>query len=296
MVTKLVCIASWTFIVLALMAIAIGAHLYFEGRPTQGRPQYVAMGSSFAAGPAISKRADDSPWFCMRSRDNYAHQLARLRGLSLVDVSCGGATTKHILNGGLALQPPQIKAVTAETELVTITIGGNDIGYLANLMAMGCDGTMPWYVRAIGGCKIRSTEQLEQGLPKVREQLITVMDEIHRRAPKAQIVLVNYQTILPESGTCDRLGLTEEQVTQMRGIAEKLAAVTREAAQARGALLLDAMQLSQGHDVCALEPWINAMRPASGLMGAPLHPNLEGMTAIAQALNTLLGETRPASN
>ncbi|WP_206363067.1 SGNH/GDSL hydrolase family protein [Stenotrophobium rhamnosiphilum] len=250
------------------------------------------MGSSFAAGPAITQAAENSPWFCARSQDNYAHQLASLRGLSLVDVSCGGATTKGILGGGLLMLPAQIDAVTTETELVTVTIGGNDIGYTANIMAMGCDDSAPWYVRAIGGCKTRSTQEMEQALPKLFEHLVAIIDEVHRRAPKAQVVLLNYQTILPQKGTCERLGLSEAQVAQMHSIAEKLAAVTYAAAEGHGALLMDAKHLTQGHDVCASDPWINGMHPRKGLMGAPIHPTHTSMTAVAQGLNALLGPAR----
>ncbi len=56
--------------VLIILAIACAVHLYLAGRPAQGRAQYVAMGSSFAAGPAITRKADNSPWFCPRSADN----------------------------------------------------------------------------------------------------------------------------------------------------------------------------------------------------------------------------------
>ena len=282
-------ISGWTLLVLLLLASTLAAHLHLAGRPAQGRPQYVALGSSFASGPAITTRAEDSPWFCARSRDNYAHQLARLRGLSLVDVSCGGATTRHILQGGQMLQPAQIEAVTAETELVTVTIGGNDIGYLGNLMAMGCDERTPWWLARFGACRVRSVAEMEQGIDRLLGQLVAIIGEVRRRAPKAQLVLVNYPVVLPASGSCERLGLSTEQVAQMRGIAQKLAEVTYAAAEGHGALLMDAARLSEGHDVCAQNSWMKGMHPPGGLLGAPLHPTLEGMTAIARGLDELLG-------
>lgn len=288
-------IVVWAVGLLAILIVAGVAYLYVEGRPAQGRPQYVAMGSSFAAGPAITQAAEDSPWFCARSRDNYAHQLARLRGLSLVDVSCGGATTRGILGRGLLMLPPQIDAVSAETELVTLTIGGNDIGYLANLMAMDCDAQTSWLLRKGGACRVRSPAEMERELPALRERLLSIIDAIRARAPQARIVLVNYQTILPEHGSCARLGIDEQQAVQMRGIAEKLAQLTAEAAQAHGVLLMDAATLTRDHDACASEPWINGMHPAGGLLGAPLHPMLAGMTAVAQALNGLLDQGAQAS-
>ncbi len=214
-----------------------------------------------------------------------------MRGLSLVDVSCSGATTKGILEGGALMLPAQINAVTAETELVTVTIGGNDIGYIGNLMAMGCRRNPPWYMPR-SGCKVRSTEQMEQALPRLHEQMLAIIDAVRSRAPKARIVLLNYQTVLPDQGSCERLGLSDSQVSEMRAIAAKLATVTAAAASERGAVLMDAAALTRGHDVCAADSWMNGMHPARGLLGAPLHPTLEGMRAVAQGLNTLLGPSQ----
>ncbi|MES2682795.1 MAG: SGNH/GDSL hydrolase family protein [Pseudomonadota bacterium] len=293
MARKWIRILSWSAVVLVLLVTALLVHLYLEGRPAQGRPQYVAMGSSFAAGPAISEAAADSPWFCARSRDNYAQQLARLRGLSLVDVSCGGATSRHLLDGGQWMQPAQIAAVTPDTELVTITIGGNDIAYIGQLMARACGDSTPWLQRRLGGCKLRSVAQMQQGLVGLQQQLLAVIAELRRRAPQARIVLLTYQSVLPESGSCERLALGTAQADEMRGIASQLAETTRAAAAQGGASVMDASRLTQGHDACADEPWMNGMYPAGGLLGAPLHPTIEGMTAIAQALDRLLNADTP---
>ncbi|WP_166252728.1 SGNH/GDSL hydrolase family protein [Solimonas terrae] len=286
---------GWTLAILLAVVLVLIAWIHHEGRPPHGRAQYVAMGSSFAAGPAITTRAADSPWFCARSQDNYAHQLARLRQLSLVDVSCGGATTRHILGGGFLMLPPQLDAVTSDTELVTITIGGNDIDYIGNMMALGCDASTPWYLRRVGACRSRSVGRMEQDLRDTALRMGRIVDEIHRRAPKAKVVLVTYQTVLPDQGTCERLGLSDAQVAQMRDIADQLADTTRRVAQQHGALLLDAASLTHGHDVCAADAWMNGMRPSRGLLGAPLHPTLAAMTAIAQALDALLDQAPPAS-
>lgn len=286
MAKKLVRVVAWTFAVL----VGVVAYIYVEGRPPKGQPQYVAMGSSYAAGPAVTQEDAKSPWFCGRSRDNYAHQLAKLRGLSLVDVSCGGATTEDILGGGLLMQAPQINAVTAETELVTMTIGGNDVHFVGNTMALACDDHTPWYVRLIGGCKTLSLEAMQQALPKVHDHLIAIIDSVHQRAPKARMVLVTYPVVFPQVGTCRQLGLTDAEVAQMRLLGEKLAEVTAAAAKERGALLMDAKTVTEGHDVCAEYAWINSTHPEGGLLKAPLHPTLAGMTAIAKGLNSLLGQ------
>jgi hypothetical protein len=65
--------------------------------PAMAGAAYVAMGSSYAAGPGIGQSADTPPNRCARSATNAAHIFAQKVGLELKDVSCSGATTAHIL-------------------------------------------------------------------------------------------------------------------------------------------------------------------------------------------------------
>jgi lysophospholipase L1-like esterase len=111
--------------------------------PAGGR--YVAMGSSFAAGPGLPSRVPRSPRRAGRSTGNYAHLVARALGLDLHDVTFSGATTSDILRPSAAGQPAQLDAVTPATQLVTITAGGNDVGYLPRLTL----ASLPWPLRVL---------------------------------------------------------------------------------------------------------------------------------------------------
>ena len=126
---------------LVCMGLLIAAPVaYGQPAPPPAGAKYVNMGSSFAAGPSIMPSADNPTTRCGRSAQNYAHQVARRHGLALVDVSCGGSTTEHLLGPWKELAP-QLDAVDADTQLVTMTTGGNDLGYLGGLSAMSCDLT-----------------------------------------------------------------------------------------------------------------------------------------------------------
>ncbi|MGI8451271.1 MAG: GDSL-type esterase/lipase family protein, partial [Streptosporangiaceae bacterium] len=107
--------------------------------------RYVAMGSSFAAGPGIPVRAPGSPRRAGRSASNYAHVVARALGLDLHDVTYSGATTSDILRPSAAGRAAQLDAVTPATRLVTLTAGGNDVGYLPRLTL----SSLPWPLRAL---------------------------------------------------------------------------------------------------------------------------------------------------
>ena len=279
-------IGIFAAIVLTLACAGVG-YLWLQARKMpSGRPEYVAMGSSFAAGPGIPTRTSDTPSFCTQSDHNYAHQLAQSKHLSLIDMSCGGATSEHILRGGQLFQGAQLRAVSKDTRLVTITIGGNDISYLGNLIALGCGPDTSTILRLFGACHATPDTAVDAGFDRLSHNLLAIGAEIHRRAPSARIILINYPSILPAQGTCSRLALSALGADKMRAIASRLEAKTQQAAEAIHADLLDAARLTAKHDACAAQPWITGAHP--GGLSPPLHPNLAGMTAIAQALDALI--------
>src|SRR3954452_22913272 len=103
---------------------------------------YVALGDSYVAGPGIPLPI--KPWGCLKSDHNYAHLAAPRLGLDLRDPSCSGAETDDMT----ATQgvwpdpnPPQFDALGADTTLVSLGIGGNDIGFSS--LAEDCFSTSP---------------------------------------------------------------------------------------------------------------------------------------------------------
>lgn len=243
----------------------------------QAGERYVSMGSSYAAGLGITPYQDGAPARCTRSTRNYASQLAAKRGLTLVDVGCSGAKTSAILQPWGEL-PAQIDAVTAGTALVTVTIGGNDIGLVGGLYGASC--------RKLGEANCApATSASEADYAALKTAMTGMVAAIRQRAPKAQIVLVEYPTILPSQGSCAATPLSETDADAARAKAARLLAITREAAASGGATVITTSDFSRDHDACAAEPWMNGY-PAPG--AAPYHPNLAAMTAIAQALDAAL--------
>lgn len=265
------------------MVVLLGLLTTFAGVSLAAAPsQYVAMGSSYAAGPGILPEVPGSPPSCARSVHNYAHVLAEKRGLSLVDVTCSGATTVDILRGGQFSLPPQLDAVTSQTELVTVTIGGNDVFFMANLLALSCDHSV------MATCNVRPDEEVAAHFAGLADSLRQVVAGVRQRSPKARVVLVNYFTVLPAQGTCARARLTNEQADDMRVVARRLADTTRKIAGETGAGLLDVAQLSQLHDACSSDPWVLGAGREAGVFIPPFHPTLEAMRAVGNALNDYL--------
>ena len=99
---------------------------------------YVALGDSYTAGPLIRWMRSDPPT-CLRSTRNYPAVLAQwLEVEDLVDVSCSGADTGNITASQSWFgrrAPAQLSAVTADSDLVTLGVGGNDADLFSSLVA-----------------------------------------------------------------------------------------------------------------------------------------------------------------
>jgi len=257
------------------------------------------MGSSFAAGPGVTHLADETSPRCQRSADNYAQQLARKRNLQLVDVSCGGATTAHVLGPWGALAP-QVDALTPDTRLATLTIGGNDLGYLARLFAASCMHPGPGAKPSFCGRMVTHDPQAaapilrppsDKAWAEVETALEAIAMQVHRRSPSARLIFVDYVGILPPGKLCALTPLSDAQADIARQTAKRLAQVTASVAARTGAQLVRASALSRGHDACSKAPWVTGfVSPAGEPRFAPYHPNLAAMTAIAQALDRKLAK------
>ena len=62
---------------------------------------------------------------CGRSDRNYPNLIAAQFELTLTDVTCGAATIPNVVDTAQGDNPPQLQALSATTDLVTVTVGGN---------------------------------------------------------------------------------------------------------------------------------------------------------------------------
>jgi lysophospholipase L1-like esterase len=243
--------------------------------------RYVALGSSMAAGPGIRPRAAGAPFPAARSARNYPHLVAEELGLDLVDVTYSGATTANVLTESQHGAPPQIDALDGSEELVTVTIGGNDVGYVPFLFAAG----MPRFARAVPLLGDRLREQLDpaardRALAEVGESLKEVGGTLRQRSPRAKVLFVDYLTLLPPAGM-KAPPLSEGDVTIGRRIAERLQQATADAAADTGCGLVHVAEASRDHHAWSAVPWTTKFGLPLPGRPMPLHPNADGMRAVA---------------
>ena len=254
--------------------------------------RYVALGDSYAAGPLIP--TTDLAGGCARSDHNYGHLLAdALDVTDFVDVTCSGATTRDLTHVqrtfGDARIPPQMRAVTADTSLVTLTIGGNDLDLFSTLVRT-CTQLRSSDPQG-SPCARRLTTRgpdLDQAVATISRNVSGVLRAIRRKAPDAKVLLVGYLRLVPDRGSCVGLPLAAGDYAEGRRISQGLDRALRQAARRTGTTFVDMYSASAGHDICAGTPWVNGNVTVREKALA-YHPFAAGMRADAREVLRALG-------
>ncbi|HEX6388241.1 MAG TPA: SGNH/GDSL hydrolase family protein [Solirubrobacteraceae bacterium] len=245
-------------------------------------PNYVALGDSYAAGPLIPLQLQ--PYGCLKSSSNYAHFVAPRVGLPLRDSTCSGASTRHMTEPqGVTPgpNPPQFNALDADTRLVTLQIGGNDIGFSG--IAQDCVDVDPNGPSCASKFTVDGQDVVQARIATTAQRVRNVLAGIKARSPLAKILVVDYPAIFPHSGGgCPPLlPVANASVPYLRGVHQSLNAMIAAEAATAGATLVPAYASSTGRDACSL-PLLRWVEPAVPLhAAAPLHPNIMGMLGMA---------------
>ncbi|MGA6222813.1 SGNH/GDSL hydrolase family protein [Streptomyces umbrinus] len=252
--------------------------------PTARTVDYVALGDSYASGPGIPTQVDST---CARSDKNYPSLVAAAKNWQLTDVSCSGATTTA-LAGPQGSRPPQLDALGADTDVVTLTMGGNDIGFSRNLSTCaGLTSQDPTGSPCRTFFTSGGTDQLEQRVNDTAPKIAAALDAVRERAPHAKVLVVGYPALFPDDGvgcTSSAVPLAAGDFAYLRDIEKKLNAMLASQASANGAGYVDTYTSSVGHDMCKPvgERWIEPLVAAAP--AAPAHPNAQGQQAMAAAV------------
>jgi lysophospholipase L1-like esterase len=281
--------------VLALLGLAAtgAARTIAAAQTASSLEHYVALGDSYAAGPLIPVQRID-PIGCGRSTRNYPALVAEALGIhDFTDVSCNGARADNVTAPQpvpLGTNPPQFDALAPDTDLVTVTIGGNDIGFTdifftcAQLSSTDPLGN-PCERQATAGGTDLYAQRIAAAAPKVAG----VLEGIRQRSPRATVLLVGYLRIVPPAGGCYPVfPIARGDVPYLDGVQQQLAAMLADQASNHSAVFVDSYAGSLGHDTCQLPgaKWVEGIITTSPAL--QLHPNATGMQAVAAfTLDTL---------
>jgi lysophospholipase L1-like esterase len=259
---------------------------------------YVALGDSYTSGPGIPDQVG-TPVGCDRSSRDYPALVAQSLKLDMDevrDVSCSGATTADLSapqSTKDGTNPAQFDALDADTAIVTLGIGGNDVDFAGVLGRCVETDLVPALMDSssqLAPCKAYYTSggvnQIQRNITAAAGKLSGALAEIGRRAPHARVFVVGYPALVPADGaTCGHtLGITAGDVVFLHDEETQLNSMLRQRAEAAGAVYVDTYTPSVGHDACAdsTDRWIEPLMPTAPAF--PLHPNARGEQGMADAV------------
>lgn len=250
-----------------------------EVAPKDPIRNYVALGDGFAAAPYVGKT--DRAQGCLRSTSNYPARVASRLGATLTDVTCTGAQTGDILNesrspDGKATLPAQIDAVKPDTDLVTLTVGVSDKQLLYRgfyvCMAPPCGNKIP-------------PQDIAAEAAEAAANATEIVRRILTIAPRATVVIVGYPWIAPHTNACDLLPkLNQAELDGANALFFSLNRELQTTARQTNGFFADLSEVSDGHDVCAADPWIRSTKAKDER--AALHPLAPAVKAAADAVVT----------
>jgi lysophospholipase L1-like esterase len=249
---RLGALASLLAVVAALVTLAAPA-------ATTAPERYVALGDSFSSGVGTGSYTLSSA--CRRSVYAYPSLVAQQRpNTALTFVACSGATTSDLM-------ATQIQSVTPDTAIVTVTIGGNDIGF-ADLIVQ-C---------TLGECSSR----LDATRASLASALTPRLDAVYaairsRAAATAKIVVLGYPRMFASSGCIGTLGISATERGKANQLADALDQVIAARAAAQGLTYRSALGAFTGHAVCSWTPWLSGLNVFATVES--YHPNRNGNSA-----------------
>ena len=217
--------------------------------------EYVALGDSFSSGVGTGSYTLSSS--CRRGVYAYPWLVSQQRpNTSLAFVACSGATTADVMAS-------QIQTVTASTNIVTMTIGGNDIGF-SNLIVQ-C---------TLSNCSSALDATRASLETFLGPRLDTVYTAIRSRSLTASVVVLGYPRLFSSAGCLGTLGITPTERTKANELAVALDALSSDRASDAGLTYQSAITPFTGHAVCSSSAWVNGLNLVRTIES--YHPNRNG--------------------
>ncbi|MDB5184864.1 MAG: hypothetical protein JWN38_672 [Candidatus Saccharibacteria bacterium] len=299
---------------------------------------YLALGDSFAAGEGAynyQPGTDSDINHCHLSLDSYPYLITRQLYTSAGghSVACSGARINDIVpaqaaeyrgqtSNGVAVKLrsseeqssmlssytpgslPQISfASTYQPGVITVSAGGNDIGF-AKILTACVAPHISQHLNYVNNCYDTYEQRYELAtlIDNQRPRIKTMLQQLHSKAPSAKMYLIGYPQIAVDNGSCalnvllntNELAFSIELITHLN-------AVMRQAAKEASVNYVDVSQALAGHRLCE-GPSVAVNGVTAGRAGGPeltvgpidfhadylgsesFHPNRYGQELLAQAI------------
>ena len=263
-----------TALAAGLATLAMAAGLAAAPAQATDKTKYIALGDSYAAGQGAGPYADA----CYRSDNSYSELAGDSKAIKLVtNAACSGYTTQQVV-------ATQLRKLNKSTELVTITAGGNNLGFgnLATncVVAISVPAAAPLCEEATAAAMVQLSGPLTA-------DVAAMIRSVQAAAPNAEIVVTGYPYLFdpfnldPNDPMTPFIPRATALVHELnRSIADAVKATDTEKNRVQFVGVTDAFA---GHGINSKVPWINGAIPASPTDS--FHPNAEGYVAYHKALS-----------
>ena len=225
----------------------------------QSSVRYVALGDSYSSGLGAGSYTSSSG-SCDRSTKAYSQLWANANDpASYVSVACSGATTGSVISS-------QLSALSSATTLVSITIGGNDVGFSSTMETCVLESTSKC-VSAIDA----GEAEMSSVLPA---ELNNVLGDIAGDAPDARVVVLDYPELYDLSHSSICIGLSTTDRTDLNQAADELDSAIQAAAGRYGDAFVDVRPNFAGHEICDSSSWLHSVNILD--VSESYHPTASG--------------------
>ncbi len=224
------------------LTIGLAAAMTGTGMPAHAASavNYVALGDSYSSGVGTGNESGS----CGQSPSAYPALWATANApASFTFAACSGATTGDVISS-------QLSSLSSSTTLVSITIGGNDVGFTSIMET----------------CVLESTSSCESAVSTAEQyanntlpgQLDTMLADIRAAAPNAQIIVLDYPDFYDLSvSIC--IGLSRADHEALDNGINDLDGVIQTAAAQNGDTFADVRGQFSGHELCDGAGWLNSV-------------------------------------
>lgn len=239
--------------------------------PAAGK--YVALGDSYAVGVG-TYTYDDPNADCRRGPLEYSRLWAAAHpATTYVEESCSGALVADVANQAAA-------GLTPDTTLVTVQVGGNDVGFVSVLETCILNFADSTCINAVNAAVATGRSVLPGGLADLYRG-------IRAKAPSAQVVVMGYPHFYKIGGNC-WVGLSDTKRSALNNGTDILDGLLQTAAADAGFRFVDARTAFAGHELCSGNPeWMTSLQWDK--LNESYHPNALGHQAYFGALKAITG-------
>ncbi len=246
-----------------------------SGNPTDSNPQtytykpeYVALGDSYSSG--LGAGGYSLGRSCKRSPHAYGPLISARQNYSFTFNACAGATTSDVIGS-------QLGELNRMTTVVTITVGGNDVGFTHVLRTCST------------GSRSECQHAINRASSVIAFQLSGLLNRTYRaiasRAKNAVVIVLGYPHLFTANGQTCFTTLTSAEEAELNHSADLLDNVIAARAAAHGFKFADPRGDFSAHEICSAAPWLNGLTLP---LGESYHPNQAGQADFASLVQATL--------